>query len=153
MGDNCQSLNCEEFKSKKANYIFKQQDGLQQDHFRFCPCRTYFHLLYGVICCRWRSADLRSESICRCILRSHNSRSYLNPKSDHSRSHHTKSRSIGHHTKSRSIGHHTKVDPSATTQKVDPSATTTQQENGAGCPKITYGMLFSFISAILLLSA
>merc|ERR1712212_438891 len=34
----------------------------------------------------------------------------------------------------------------ATTQKVDPSATTTQQENGAGCPKITYGMLFSFIS-------
>merc|ERR1712212_929190 len=32
-----------------------------------------------------------------------------------------------------------KVDPSATTQKVDPSATTTQQENGAGCPKITYG--------------
>ena len=46
-----------------------------------------------------------------------------------------------------------KVDPSATTQKVDPSATTTQQENGAGCPKITYGMLFSFISAILLLSA
>merc|ERR1711872_1057064 len=42
------------------------------------------------------------------------------------------------------------VNPSATTQTVDPSATT---PNGAGCPKITYGMLFSVISAILLFSA
>merc|ERR1712212_237340 len=49
------------------------------------------------------------------------------------------------------------VDPSATTPKattgsVDPTATTTEA-SGAGYPKITYGMLFSFISAILLLSA
>merc|ERR1712198_373065 len=46
-----------------------------------------------------------------------------------------------------------KVDPSATTPTVDPSATTTPNGNGAGCPKITYGMLFSVISAILLFSA
>merc|ERR1712212_121956 len=53
------------------------------------------------------------------------------------------------------------VDPTATTEKatsgsVDPTATTTVNTgptSGAGCPKITYGMLFSFISAILLLSA
>merc|ERR1712212_1045827 len=53
------------------------------------------------------------------------------------------------------------VDPTATTAKattgsVDPTATTTVNTgptSGAGCPKITYGMLFSFISAILLLSA
>merc|ERR1712198_632027 len=43
-----------------------------------------------------------------------------------------------------------KSDPSATTPTVDPSATT---PNGAGCPKITYGILFSVISAILLFSA
>merc|ERR1719351_101083 len=35
----------------------------------------------------------------------------------------------------------------ATTEKV------TDTTGGAGCPKITYGMLFSFISTILLLSA
>merc|ERR1719394_1258786 len=34
-----------------------------------------------------------------------------------------------------------KVDPSSTTPKVDPSASPTQKYNGAGCPKITYGML------------
>merc|ERR1712212_1234266 len=42
--------------------------------------------------------------------------------------------------------------PKATTGSVDPTATTTES-SGAGYPKITYGMLFSFISAILLLSA
>merc|ERR1712212_970643 len=34
-----------------------------------------------------------------------------------------------------------------------PTDSTGTTEGGAGCPKITYGMLFSFISAILLLSA
>merc|ERR1712126_247847 len=51
-----------------------------------------------------------------------------------------------------------KDDPSstATTQKADPTNTGTTQtgatgDSGAGCPKITYGMLFSVISAILFL--
>merc|ERR1712018_165677 len=52
-----------------------------------------------------------------------------------------------------------KADPTdtATTQKADPTNTATTKKvdptNGAGCPKITYGMLFSVISAILFLSA
>merc|ERR1712018_350689 len=53
-----------------------------------------------------------------------------------------------------------KADPTdtATTQKADPTNTGTTQtgatgDSGAGCPKITYGMLFSVISAILFLSA
>merc|ERR1712198_100897 len=37
------------------------------------------------------------------------------------------------------------VDPSASTASVDPSASTTEK-SGAGCPKLTYGMLFSVIS-------
>merc|ERR1712018_341062 len=52
-----------------------------------------------------------------------------------------------------------KADPTdtATTQKADPTNTGTTQtgatgDSGAGCPKITYGMLFSVISAILFLS-
>merc|ERR1719370_263199 len=39
------------------------------------------------------------------------------------------------------------------TQSKPTDSTGTTAEGGAGCPKITYGMLFSFISAILLLSA
>merc|ERR1712018_555404 len=54
-----------------------------------------------------------------------------------------------------------KPDPTntATTQKADPTNTGTTQtgatgdNSGARCPKITYGMLFSVISAILFLSA
>merc|ERR1711963_584779 len=53
----------------------------------------------------------------------------------------------------------TTTDDKDTTQKADPTNTGTTQtgatgdNSGARCPKITYGMLFSVISAILFLSA